>query len=106
MCHGVDEVRECILREGEASSLETSCISHEALEVCTTGSKHLNGHRSQTHRAMLSQDIAVRRLLSNLTTLVSNTSAIPSGWMLECPLLRIYSDHIDGPLNVTCGVSA
>ena len=31
--HGVDEARECILREGEAASLETSCVSDKALDI-------------------------------------------------------------------------
>ena len=34
LCHGVDEVRECIPREGEAASLKASCVTGKALEVC------------------------------------------------------------------------
>ena len=64
--HRVDKVRECILREGEAASLEACCISYEAMEVCAKGSQRLDGQRTKTHHAMLSQDIAIRRLLSTL----------------------------------------
>ena len=78
----------------------------ETLEVCAKCAECLNGKRSQMHRTILSQNIATRHLLNCLTTLVGNTSAIPSEWMLECPLIHICSDHIDGPVSVTYGVSS
>ena len=41
--HGVDEARECVLREGEAASLKPSCVTNKALEVCAQCFEYLNG---------------------------------------------------------------
>ena len=104
--HGMDEVRETFLRKGEVASLEMSYISDEELEVCTKGSKRLDGQRINTHVAMVSQDITILRLLGTLTTLVSNTSAVSSGRMSKGTILCMCSDNINAPLDDTCGVFA
>ena len=91
LSHGVDEARECILREGDVASVKMSYVTDKVLEVRGRCSKRLLGQRTKMHCAMLLEDVLIQRLLDSLATPIGNTSALPRGPMPESYLMWMCS---------------